>query len=192
LVGGVCVHGIPAAGSFVDMPTTEQFIYYLINMMYLCIASPCMFYVDFACKLRPTWKWFVGACARAQLATGQALENMRNSNLLVNWMHGSSHVPSGQLNNCGRHVEGAGRRIGENAEQLWSQIKVSHVSTGQTDFTVLPCWTCGACDGLDGPAILPELEEHVQLTSSQSPYPTIARIPATGQVCALPVPSTPT
>jgi len=44
--------------------------------------------------------------------------------LLVPWMHGSLHSKKCQHTHCGRFVQGAGRRVGENTEQLWSMVKV--------------------------------------------------------------------
>jgi len=49
-----------------------------------------------------------------------ACKHMR---LLVNWMHGSSHNPSCQLQNNGRYQKGTGWTVGEQTEQLWALTK---------------------------------------------------------------------
>ena len=46
--------------------------------------------------------------------------------IMVNWMHGASHDMSCQLRNNGRFQEGARSVVGEQAEQLWSMIRVRY------------------------------------------------------------------
>lgn len=74
-------------------------------------------YVDFACRLSKTMQRYVSLQPHLQ----QASQGLR---VMVNWMHGSSHDLVCQLTNNGRFQEGAGRKVGENAEQLWSMTKV--------------------------------------------------------------------
>ena len=50
--------------------------------------------------------------------------------IMVNWMHGSSHELSCELQNSARYKESAARRVGENVEQLWAMLKVSIVYCG--------------------------------------------------------------
>lgn len=54
----VCMHGIPLLGLFCNMPTPEQFLYYLLILKIL-VEQGCPVkdvYIDFACKVKVTWK----------------------------------------------------------------------------------------------------------------------------------------
>ena len=87
-------------------------------------------YVDFACKLKVTFSNYTKVLQdlldRGNGEESEAvLDAMREVRLLVNWMHGSSHELSCQVQNMGRYAEESGRKIGENIEQLWSLLKVS-------------------------------------------------------------------
>jgi hypothetical protein len=125
IVGGTCSHTIPLRGGFLDMRGPEQFVYYLILLKYLAEKAGCPVhhvYIDFACRLGQTWGRFIDACGAeftdlTQLAMGHIVP-------LVNWMHGSSHDLQCQLRHSGRYREGAGRKVGENSEQLWAMLKV--------------------------------------------------------------------
>jgi hypothetical protein len=125
LVGGTCSHCSPLRGGFLDMRGPEQFVYYLILLKYLAEKAGCPVhhvYIDFACRLGKTWGRFIDACGPefdepTQLAMVHIVP-------LVNWMHGSSHDLQCQLRHSGRYHEGAGRKVGENSEQLWSMLKV--------------------------------------------------------------------
>ena len=58
VVGMVCMHGIPLLGLFCNMPTPEQFLYYLLILKIL-VEQGCPVkdvYIDFACKVKVTWK----------------------------------------------------------------------------------------------------------------------------------------
>ena len=85
------------------------------------------FYIDFACRLGPTWKRYVDA----QPAGSERLQAMKELRVMVNWMHGSAHELSCELQNSGRYKEGAARRVGENVEQLWALLKVCKWAGGQ-------------------------------------------------------------
>lgn len=58
VMGKVCMHDIPVNGSFTDMPSPEQWVYYLVGFEALLRARPDISdgYVDFACKLAITWQ----------------------------------------------------------------------------------------------------------------------------------------
>ncbi len=57
VVGAVCVHGVPCKDVFVDMPMPEQFSYYLLILRVLLLFARVRHaYVDFACKLKKTWR----------------------------------------------------------------------------------------------------------------------------------------
>jgi hypothetical protein len=134
VVGWVCPHGIPLQGMFCNMPTVEQFCYYLLSLARLVqqraelgrqhgsatgAAQPSKLhvYIDFGCRFKITWGRYSEA--------GQA-EGLQDCDvcIMVNWMHGSSHDVACQLQNCGRFILGAGRCDGEHAERLWSLLKV--------------------------------------------------------------------
>eukprot|EP00967_Tisochrysis_lutea_P013292 scaffold14837_cov32-Tisochrysis_lutea.AAC.1 len=54
VVGMVCMHGIPLLGLFCNMPTPEQFLYYLLILKIL-LEQGCPVndvYIDFACKVK--------------------------------------------------------------------------------------------------------------------------------------------
>jgi hypothetical protein len=125
LVGGCCSHNVPLRGCFMDMRSPEQFVYYLIFLLHLATATAGAVkhvYIDFACRLGKTWERFLrargGTFPSGVLAVCQHIET------LVNWMHGASHNRECQLKCGGRYHTGAGRKVGENAEQLWSMLKV--------------------------------------------------------------------
>ena len=60
VVGAACDHGCPVYNSFMDIPSPEQFIYYLILLQILAsFAILRDVYVDFGCRLNSTWKKFV-------------------------------------------------------------------------------------------------------------------------------------
>jgi hypothetical protein len=130
IVGFVCSHSCPLTGMFVDMKTPEQFIYYLVllkHLVKLCVQSSVHLrdvYVDFACRLFKTWMRFVDKQA-SMFKEGSETMMARDLRILVNWMHGSSHTLACQLLNNGRYIVDAGRKVGENSEQLWSMTKVS-------------------------------------------------------------------
>ncbi|PNH11695.1 hypothetical protein TSOC_001461, partial [Tetrabaena socialis] len=119
--GAVCMHTIPLHGLFCDMRTPEQFAYYLFMLDHLVQQRPDVqdVYIDFGCRIRSTWERYVAA--HPQLPAEAKLR------IMVNWMHGSGHDVACQLTNCGRYMEGAGRGIGEQIEQLWSMTKVGGV-----------------------------------------------------------------
>lgn len=126
MVGAVCSHGSPLVGAFVDMHGSEQFIYYLIIITALVSHCPNLgfVYVDFACRLSVTWKRFIAKQGSKVFQSPNLLAAANGLQLLVNWMHGSTHDLSCQLKNSGRYTTGAGRRHGEGSEQLWSLMKV--------------------------------------------------------------------
>lgn len=56
-MGAVCAHGIPVLGSFCDLYTPEQFVYYIKVLEATLLSAPCIkdVYMDFACKLKAGW-----------------------------------------------------------------------------------------------------------------------------------------
>ena len=53
------------------------------------------------------------------------VRNCPDSNLKIkiDWLHGKAHIPSCELANSGMFEEGQGRRVGQQAEQLWAIMK---------------------------------------------------------------------
>ena len=108
----------------------EQFIYYLVLLKWLvksCVAAGIKvkdIYVDFACRLAKTWERYLDKKGDSQFQTEAERECARGFRLLTNWMHGSSHEMSCQLQNNGRCADGAGHRDGEGSERLWADTKV--------------------------------------------------------------------
>lgn len=123
VMGAVCVHGVPIPGSFVDLSAPEQYSIYLLSFKQTFPLIPNLqdVYVDFACRLEPSWKRFLNA--QPQLVA--QFPHIQDVRLLVNWMHANGHVMACQLESSGRFTEGAGRRIGENTEHHWSLSKVT-------------------------------------------------------------------
>ena len=78
------------------------------------------FYIDFACRLGGTWHRYVDTLP-PDTAGLQAMKDIR---FMVNWMRGSAHELSCELENSARFKLAAGRRVGENVEQLWALLKV--------------------------------------------------------------------
>lgn len=143
LFGWVCPHGIPLRGMFCNMPTAEQFCYYLLSLLLLVIQrarlgqagdastnspapepSQLHVYIDFGCRFKVTWERYMRALAEQGWLDPLAV----TVSIMVNWMHGASHEMSCQLSNCGRFIQGAGHRVGEQVEQLWSLLKVGGCS----------------------------------------------------------------
>jgi hypothetical protein len=117
VVGYCCSHGIPLRQLFCNMPTNEQYCYYLLSLQQLVGSCTKLdVYIDFGCRLKKTWQRYVH---NQDIHLQEA-----DVRILVNWMHGASHEMSCQLQNCGRYQTGAGWRHGEQLEQLWSLLKV--------------------------------------------------------------------
>lgn len=116
VVGWCCSHGIPLRGVYCNMPTPEQFCFYLLSLGRLTKqCSELDVYIDFGCRFKVTWERYLASLD---------LPEKPDVHIMVNWMHGASHQMSCQLQNCGRFQDGAGARVGEQMEQLWSLLKV--------------------------------------------------------------------
>lgn len=134
IIGAVCSHCFPLKGMFMDMHGPEQFVYYLILLKHMVKACPSVrdVYVDFACRLKVTWQRFITKHGHRVFPSEVEFATAEHLRLLVNWMHGSSHDLSCQLQNNGRYTEHAGHKHGEGSEQLWSLIKVCRVEVVRT------------------------------------------------------------
>jgi hypothetical protein len=124
LLGAVCMHGVPLIGAFIDLLAPESFPPYILMLGDVLPRARGRIgdvYIDFACRLKPSWQRFI-----ANMQGHHELQMMLSgARLLVPWMHAAGHVLSCQVHNNGRFALGAGRRVGENTEQLWSMFKVS-------------------------------------------------------------------
>ncbi len=122
VVGAVCMHTVPLRGLFCDMPTPEQFTYYLFLLSALYNERPDLqhVYMDFGCRFRSTWLRYLERHPDLPSAA-------KDVKIMVNWMHASGHDVACQLTNSGRYQEGVGWRVGEQSEQLWSMAKVCTV-----------------------------------------------------------------
>ena len=133
VVGAACDHGCPVYNSFMDIPSPEQFIYYLILLKILAsFAILRDVYVDFGCRLNSTWKKFVFLY---HITCG--------FRIIVNWMHVQSHEEKCRAVNSGLHHINAAWS-GEFAEQMWAMTRVrsllsqhhSVVAIGLLDYLV--------------------------------------------------------
>ena len=118
--GAVCMHGFPLRGGFVDMPDPENYSYYVYLLLHLLSARDDVgdAYIDFGCRFRTTW-------ARYVAQHPELPQQARDLRIMVNWLHAAGHDLSCQMLHSGRYTLGAGRRVGEEAEQLWSMTRVS-------------------------------------------------------------------
>jgi len=131
VVGWVCAHGMPLVGMFCDMPTSEMFCYYIIGLHRLLRLRPGQMhvYVDFACRLASSADSFMRALPEHYTMDGhvyrkaEIMAAWQEVKMYVNWMHGSSHKMSCQLQHCGRFQLNAAHVVGEQTEQLWSNTK---------------------------------------------------------------------
>lgn len=122
VVGAVCAHTVPVRSGFMDMRTPEQFAYYLILLTWLLPRVPELrdVYIDFGCRLAITWARY--AQAHPEISDADRLR------IMVNWMHARGHEEACEVVNSARHHVDAARRVGENAEQLWSMLKVWYLN----------------------------------------------------------------
>jgi predicted phosphoadenosine phosphosulfate sulfurtransferase len=102
-----------------------QFSYYLVALGEILPRTHSVgsVYIDFACKIKKTWKRYIELVLADKLDP-DTIEYLRSIELYVNWLHASGHNFECQISNSGRFQDGAGRRVGEQIEQLWSLIKV--------------------------------------------------------------------
>jgi hypothetical protein len=171
VVGCCCAHGIPVLGLFADLPTPEQWAFYLLMLERLvmqqsnldvsvaaCASSSHLsaisllltphtqVYIDFGCRLKGTWGRFAAA-------HGIDCDEMR---IMVNWMHGAAHEVTCQLQNSGRYTKDAGWVVGEQAEQLWSHLKVRACTLCYDSVTLCsPCPLCRTRAGTCATCVTP-------------------------------------
>jgi len=121
--GGACGHGVPLAGTFVDMKTAEQYIYYLVIIQFLLSSGSAGkfsdLYIDFGCRFKKTFARYIERNGSHLAPLGAT-----SVRIMVNWMHGASHNLACQLLNNGRYAQGAGHVDGEDMERLFKWLKV--------------------------------------------------------------------
>jgi hypothetical protein len=97
------------------MPTPEQFTFYhtIINGVLLPQHDVMDLYLDFGCQYKRSWHSVTDEQAQAE----------RTPRFIVPWMHARSHGTTCYLANSGLFQAGAGRRVGEQMEHVWSATK---------------------------------------------------------------------
>lgn len=117
--GAVCMHCFPLRGGFVDMPDPENYSYYIYLLLQLLQERSDLtdVYIDFGCRFKVTWERYLSLHPELP-------QHARDLRIMVNWLHAAGHDHACQLRNSGRYTPGAGRRVGEEAEQVWSMTKV--------------------------------------------------------------------
>jgi len=129
-LGGTCSHGVPVAGTFVDLDTPENFTYYLLCMLSTITAALDAgenigdIYIDFGCKLKKTWARFIETLEEREEITSELARELSQVRVLVDWLHANAHDLKCQLENSGRYTTGAATVVGEMTEQLWAMTKV--------------------------------------------------------------------
>lgn len=123
VIGAVCSHGAPVRGTFANLPTPENFVYYMEVLLHLVRRCPSVrdVYIDFGCRLSGSWQRLI-----EKLGTDVPGE-AKQLRVMVNWLHASSHDFACQISNSGRFKAGAAWTVGEMIEQLWAQTKVRPV-----------------------------------------------------------------
>ena len=102
-----------------DMPVPENFSQYIKQLEYLLQQRPDVVdaYIDFGCRFKVTWQRYVESHPSLPPEAAQL-------RIMVNWLHAAGHELACELVNSGRYSEGAGWRVGEELEHLWSLTKV--------------------------------------------------------------------
>lgn len=111
LVAGVCAHGQPLLKSALAMPAPERSLYYDLSLSHILKdADLRLMYLDTACRYAAHWGLHMPA------GTGPGL-------FKVPWWHARGHGSVCFLKNSGLYLPGAGRRVGENCEHLWAELR---------------------------------------------------------------------
>ena len=149
IVAATCVHGVPAMELAIAMMGPEEHYYYdmLLRAAFGLRPDLKAIYLDLACRYHHRFRGLMEDLARDGKITDAAAVQ-----ILLPWMHGFDHDLECQLRFSGMYTvssvvaacvarskrisltwprvvpvrfsqEGAGRRIGEQTEQLWSLIK---------------------------------------------------------------------
>jgi hypothetical protein len=120
-----------------------QYSYYLVALGDILpkTRSIVVVYMDIACKIKHTWKRYIDQELVGKLDSA-TIEYLRSIQMHVNWLHAAGHNFECQIKNSGRYQDDAGRRVGEQIEQLWSMLKVSPCICSACGLTQLRLITC--------------------------------------------------
>ncbi len=121
LVAFVCIHTIPCLDLAVVMNAPEQHSFYERALEYILQRRPDLkfMYLDLMCRFHAKVALMIKDLEeRKVLAPGEC-----DPALLLPWMHSFDHNVACQLGFGPLYHEGAGRRHGEQTEQLWSLLK---------------------------------------------------------------------
>lgn len=111
VAGGVCAHGQPLAGCALAMPAPERFLYYDLLLTHLLKdAHVRLMYIDTGCSYAAHWRLHMPADVAPDV-------------IKVPWWHARGHGAACFLKNSGLYLPGSGRRVGENCEHLWAQVR---------------------------------------------------------------------
>ncbi len=122
MVTMVCMHIIPCLGLALAMMGHEQHCYYVSLLEFLLSnRSDIKFiYLDLMCRFAPKVDKIVTSLQGRGLLDPAKKYNYE---LLVPWMHAFDHDMLCQLKFSPLYRLGAGRRVGEQTEQLWAKMK---------------------------------------------------------------------
>lgn len=122
VVAVVCgAHSIPLKNCAIAMPAAECHGYYDLAFERILVQRPDVldFYLDIGCRYDARFRQLL----EELISEGRITPSSRQARMLVPWMHAFDHNLECQLAYSGLYAVGAGRRIGETTEQLWSETK---------------------------------------------------------------------
>ena len=117
---GCCSHNMPAVGTLVNMRSPERFSHHQAIFETGIVANPSdkirLFSLDYSCLFGPSimdvfldGRW-IGAVGRDEVR------------FVVDWLHAKGHKAVCRFKNGALYIEGTGRVIGAQMEQLWSWV----------------------------------------------------------------------
>lgn len=117
----VCPHIFPGLGCCIPMTTPENHHYYDVLLEYLLRTRPDTkdVYLDLMCRYRGRFKALIDKLSKEDIFPISA----DDINMLLPMMHAFDHNHACQLVYSALYAEGVGRRVGEQTEVLWSEIK---------------------------------------------------------------------
>lgn len=121
LIGAVCSHGIPVRDGFIAMPTPENHYLHekLLRQLLPLLPSLDVIYLDIACQFANRFK-NLKASLQAQLAIPPRGDGVQ---MLLPWMHARDHNLACQLKFSAMYMPSVGRKVGEQMEQFWADLK---------------------------------------------------------------------
>ena len=117
----VCAHVFSGEGCCLPMTTPENHHYYNVLLEHFLRSRPDVadIYLDLMCRYHGKLKLII------QKLKGEGVlpPSADYINMLLPMMHAFDHDQDCQLKFSGLFAEGAGRRVGEQTEVLWSEVK---------------------------------------------------------------------